>query len=78
MSDIARRLGETLLSAEQLTPKQVREAVEQAREESRKAANLREMESLSGQLRFAVRILDREKRVAEVKRIVTRIMEVVE
>lgn len=34
--------------------------------------------TLSGQLRFAVRIPERDKRVTEVKRIVSRIMEIVE
>lgn len=78
MSDIARKLGETLLAASELTAKQVREAVEQAREEVKKDARLKEMDTLAGQLRFAVRLREQEKRVAEVKRIVTRILEIVE
>lgn len=78
MSDIARKLGETLLGKEKLLPSQVQAAILAAREEARKATNLKEMESLVSQLRFAVRILDASKRVVEVKRIVTRILEIVE
>lgn len=76
MEDVARKLGDKLLSHKQLTQSQVKAAVEQARADMKRQDDRKLLRRLVTDAAFVVRLADDAKMRAELRRIGRAILEV--